>query len=59
MATRESSGMLYPLLSRIVRLGWLRKSKDSRYSATNAGRSVLVEVQNRLIELHGEVFPSP
>jgi DNA-binding PadR family transcriptional regulator len=56
---RVSPGTLYPLLSRMVGLGWLRKGVDGRYAATPAGQEVLREVQSRLVELLGEVFPRP
>jgi len=55
---RVSPGTLYPLLTRMVGLGWLRKAKDGRYTATDAGRDVLMEVQSRLNELQREVFPT-
>jgi PadR family transcriptional regulator PadR len=54
---RVSPGTLYPLLARMVTLGWLRKGKDGRYAATDPGRKVLGEVQRRLVELQREVFP--
>ena len=59
-----SPGTLYPLLSRMVKLGWLeragavprRAAKSARhYRATAAGRRALREVQARLRELVGEV----
>lgn len=55
---RVSPGTLYPLLARMVRLGWLRKGRDGRYTATDAGRKALGVVRSRLVELQREVFPS-
>lgn len=63
---RVSPGTLYPLLARMEKLGWLvrvtnrRKHapKDARpYRATAAGRRALLEVQERLRELIGEIRP--
>jgi len=54
---RVSPGTLYPLLGRMVRLGWLSQSRDGRYRLTAAGRRTLGEVRTRLRELQGEVFP--
>src|SRR5580698_2314703 len=51
---RVSPGTLYPLLGRMVRLGWLSRSRDGRYRLTAAGRKTLTEVCTRLREL-GEV----
>lgn len=58
-----SPGTLYPLLSRMERLGWLkgrraagagiRARKD--YRLTAAGRKVLELVRERIEELHREV----
>jgi|SRR5208283_1055872 len=53
---RVSPGTLYPLLGRMVRLGWLAKRADGRYRITAAGRSALAEVRVRLLELQREVF---
>jgi len=53
---RVSPGTLYPLLGRMVRLGWLRRSRDGRYRLTAAGRRALAEVRTRLRELQHEVF---
>jgi PadR family transcriptional regulator PadR len=53
---RVSPGTLYPLLGRMVRLGWLAKRQDGRYRITPAGRQVLAEVRARLQELQREVF---
>lgn len=53
---RVSPGTLYPLLARMVRLGWLRQGSDRRYSLTSTGREVLVAVRMRLRELQREVF---
>ncbi|MBI4624640.1 MAG: helix-turn-helix transcriptional regulator [Verrucomicrobia bacterium] len=61
---RVSPGTLYPLLERMVQLGWLervgakgrRAPKDGRpYRATAAGRRALREVEARLRELIREV----
>jgi len=54
---RVSPGTLYPLLGRMVRLGWLSRSRDGRYRLTAAGRKTLTEVRARLRELQGEVSP--
>ena len=54
---RISPGTLYPLLGRMVRLGWLSRSRDGRYRLTAAGRKTLTEVRARLRELQGEVSP--
>jgi|SRR5665213_1055136 len=53
---RVSPGTLYPLLGRMVRLGWLSQSRDGRYRLTAAGRQTLSEVRTRLRELQREVF---
>jgi len=55
---RVSPGTLYPLLRRMVRLGWLSRSRDGRYRLTAAGRQTLMEVRTRLRELQREVFPN-
>ncbi|HEY4299980.1 MAG TPA: helix-turn-helix transcriptional regulator [Candidatus Didemnitutus sp.] len=62
---RVSPGTLYPLLRRMVRLGWLQQEprpagKDAAhasrpYRATKAGRRALKEVKARLRELSAEV----
>lgn len=61
---RVSPGTLYPLLSRMEKLGWLKlvgpaRGKPSKqgqlYRATAAGRRALREVEERLRELIGEV----
>ena len=54
---RVSPGTLYPLLGRMVRLGWLSRAGDGRYRLTGAGRRVLAEVRARLRELQREAFP--
>jgi len=54
---RVSPGTLYPLLRRMVRLGWLRQAPQGRYRLTGEGRRVLAEVRARLRELQREVFP--
>jgi len=54
---RVSPGTLYPLLGRMVRLGWLSRSRDGRYRLTAAGRKTLTEVRTRLRELQGDVSP--
>ena len=57
---KVSPGTLYPMLTRLTRLGWLKtqpdKSGSIRYRLTPTGRRVLVEVQARLRELQHEVF---
>ncbi len=53
---RVSPGTLYPLLARMVRLGWLAKDRGGRYRITTAGRQALAEVRTRLLELQSEVF---
>ena len=55
---RVSPGTLYPLLGRMVRLGWLSRSRDGRYHVFDvaAGRQTLIEVRTRLRELQREVF---
>ncbi len=53
---RDSPGTLYPLLARMVRLGWLAKDRGGRYRITTAGRQALAEVRTRLLELQSEVF---
>jgi PadR family transcriptional regulator, regulatory protein PadR len=53
---RVSPGTLYPLLGRMVRLGWLNRTPNGRYRITAAGRRVLAEVRTRLRELQHEVF---
>lgn len=50
-----SPGTLYPLLGRMVRIGWLSQGADGRYRLTRAGRKALVEVRMRLRELLREV----
>jgi PadR family transcriptional regulator PadR len=64
---RVSPGTLYPLLTRMEKLGWLRRvnpgrrsaAKDARpYRATTSGRRALAEVQERLRELIGELRPN-
>src|SRR5579885_3405416 len=62
---RVSPGTLYPLLRRMVQLGWLRPDGGARgkraanasrhYRATAAGRQALKEVKARLRELSAEV----
>jgi PadR family transcriptional regulator PadR len=52
---RVSPGTLYPLLGRMVGLGWLTHDRRGRYRATTEGRRALTEVQMRLRELQGEV----
>jgi PadR family transcriptional regulator PadR len=52
---RVSPGTLYPLLGRMVRLGWLNHDLRGRYRATAEGRRALTEVRTRLRELQGEV----
>jgi PadR family transcriptional regulator, regulatory protein PadR len=53
---RVSPGTLYPLLGRMVRLGWLSQRRDGRYRLTAGGRRVLDEVRDRLRELQREAF---
>jgi len=53
---RVSPGTLYPLLGRMVRLGWLRQGEDGRYCITASGRRALEDVRSRLLELQREVF---
>lgn len=61
---KVSPGTLYPMLSRLTRIGWLKaqgkKSGETgvRYRLTPAGRAALAEVQARLRELQREVFAS-
>jgi DNA-binding PadR family transcriptional regulator len=59
---RVSPGTLYPMLARLVRLGWLRSVTDeaggSRYRLTPAGKKALAEVEARLRELLRETFPA-
>ncbi len=61
---RVSPGTLYPLLARMVKLGWLEYVKKGRKKtgkeprqirATAAGRRALREAEARLRELVGEV----
>jgi DNA-binding PadR family transcriptional regulator len=52
---RVSPGTLYPLLGRMVRLGWLNHDQRRRYRATADGRRALTEVRTRLRKLQGEV----
>lgn len=60
-----SPGTLYPMLARLVRLGWLKASRPRgrktggpvTYALTAAGRTALGEVRARLTELQSEVFP--
>jgi len=62
---RVSPGTLYPLLCRMVKLGWLVRvptkgagGKSAQpYRATAAGKQALKEVNARLKELTGEVQP--
>src|SRR5208283_1222078 len=54
---RVSPGTLYPLLKRMVRLGWLRQAPQGPYRLTGEGGRVLAEVRARLRELQREVFP--
>ncbi|MBE7539965.1 MAG: helix-turn-helix transcriptional regulator [Opitutaceae bacterium] len=62
---RVSPGTLYPMLTRLCRLGWLKTVEQARagtgpavthYQATSVGRRALREVQARIRELQGEVF---
>jgi PadR family transcriptional regulator PadR len=53
---RVSPGTLYPLLGRMVRIGWLAQRRDRSYRITIAGRQALVEVRTRIQELLREVF---
>jgi len=53
---RVSPGTLYPLLARMVRLGWLAQNTGGRYRITAAGRRALAGVRARLLELQHEVF---
>jgi DNA-binding PadR family transcriptional regulator len=53
---RVSPGTLYPLLARMLRLGWLARTPGNRYRLTAGGRRVLREVRSRLRELQSEVF---
>jgi DNA-binding PadR family transcriptional regulator len=57
---KVSPGTLYPMLTRLTHLGWLKTQTDEsggvRYRLTPAGRKVLAEVQARLRELQREVF---
>ena len=58
-----SPGTLYPLLSRMTRLGWLRCRVDPRggrrarkdYRLTAEGRKVLALIRSQVRELHHEV----
>ena len=61
---RVSPGTLYPLLGRMVKLGWLEYAPRPRgagarqgrpFRATPTGRRALHEVEARLRELVGEV----
>jgi DNA-binding PadR family transcriptional regulator len=45
---RVSPGTLYPLLGRMVRIGWLAQRRDRSYRITIAGRQALVEVRTRI-----------
>lgn len=61
---RVSPGTLYPMLARMVRLGWLNAKRGKagaahgsvEYTLTKEGREALAEVRARLAELQGEVF---
>ncbi len=53
---RVSPGTLYPLLGRMVRIGWLAQRRDRSYRITTAGRRALADVRTRLQELLREVF---
>ena len=53
---RVSPGTLYPLLGRMVQIGWLAQRRDRRYRITPEGRRALAEVRTRLQELLREVF---
>jgi PadR family transcriptional regulator PadR len=64
---RVSPGTLYPLLARMVKLGWLVRvdskqasgTKSARpYRATAAGKEALKEVTARLKELTAEIRPT-
>ncbi len=54
-----SPGTLYPMLTRMEKLGWLKHVKAGNegrpYRATAAGRKALRAVEARLRELIGEV----
>ena len=58
-----SPGTLYPLLSRLERLGWLRSRSDPRggkrarkdYRLTAQGRKILALIRDQITELHREV----
>lgn len=58
-----SPGTLYPLLSRMERLGWLKCQTDPRrglrarkeYSIAGNGREVLAHLKKQIEELHREV----
>jgi DNA-binding PadR family transcriptional regulator len=52
---KVSPGTRYPLLGRLVGLGWLNHGPRGRYRSTAEGRRALVEVRTRLRELQGEV----
>jgi PadR family transcriptional regulator, regulatory protein PadR len=63
---RVSPGTLYPLLARMVKLGWLVRVARKRtlgmksarlYRATEAGKEALREVTARLKELTAEIRP--
>lgn len=60
---RLSPGTLYPILSRMVKRGWLRASEPATpkaprvYRLTPAGRAVLNELRASLEELHREIAP--
>ncbi len=58
-----SPGTLYPLLSRMARLGWLKCRKDPEggrrarkdYHLTATGRNILKLIRAQIVELHEEV----
>jgi len=53
---RVSPGTLYPMIGRMTRLGWLKRTNAGRYRLSPGGRKALAEVRARLVELQAEVL---
>jgi len=58
---RLSPGTIYPILARMERNGWLRSTSEGsgkarrNYRITPAGRRLLAELSEQLVELYQEV----
>jgi DNA-binding PadR family transcriptional regulator len=54
---RVSPGTLYPMMARMTKIGWLKRTAGGKYSLAAGGRKALAEVLARLAELGGEALP--